>query len=162
MHELIASPLIHAIVVFAVCLLCAKFFYKTDERIEKRRRAAFGLALELKNQGMTWVPELLEDYAVGDYDSIGTKMVKMHELAKNDPALKAEFHAVFVKLLKSKFQDADAKKDLEGLLEGLGHKLVPVSTVPTPDVLDSMHEKIVAAVGDAVAKVATKVENAGA
>jgi hypothetical protein len=159
MHELIASPIVHAIIVFAVCLLCAKFFYRTDERIENRRRAAFALAGELKAQGMTWVPDLLEDYAVGDYDSIGTKMVKIAELAKNDPAMKAEFHAVFVKLLKSKFQDADAKKELEGMLEGLGHKLVPVTPTASPDLLDQMHTKIVAAVSDAVAAIGNKADS---
>jgi hypothetical protein len=152
MHELITNPIVHAVILFAIAVFASKWLYKKDEKIEDRRRGAFKLAAEFRAKGMTWVPDLLEDYAVGDYDSIGVKLVKVGMLAHNDAALKSEFDTVFASLLKSKFQDPDAKAQLESLLEEAGHKLVPVTPPPsTPSILDQINSTVKAAVADAVA-----------
>lgn len=149
MHELMINPAVHAIIIFAVALLGSKWLYKKDEKIEDRRRGAFKLAGEMRSKGMTWVPDLLEDYAVGDYDSIGVKMAKIAMLAHNDAALRDEFKKVFASLLTSHFQDESAKTELEGMLENLGHKLVPITPEPDqPSILDHIET----VVGNAVAK----------
>jgi hypothetical protein len=151
MHELITNPMVHAVALFAIAVAASKWLYRKDEKIEDQRRGAFKLAGEMRAKGMSWMPDLLEDYAVGDYDNIGTKLVKVGMLAHNDAALKAEFDTVFATLLKSKFQDADAKAQLEDLLEEAGHRLVPIT--PAPDeasILDKIHATVAAAVANPI------------
>lgn len=153
MKELLSNPVVHGVLVFAIAFLAVKLFSKADTRIENRRRKAIDLAAALKSNGMTWLPDLLVSYAVGDYDDIGIKLGHIAVDIAKDPNLKAEFDTVFKKLLASKFQDADAKTELENMLEKLGHTLVQSAPEPSqPDLLDALHDKIVNSVSAVVQK----------
>lgn len=152
MKELLSNPIIHGVIVLAIAFLCAKVFFKVDKKIEARRRQAITLSSTLTANGMTWVPALLIDYAVGDYESVGVKLGHLAITIEKDPNLKAEFDTVFQKLLASKFQDPDAKTELENMLEGLGHKLTPIAPGPsTPDLLDKINTTVSNAVASAMA-----------
>ncbi len=143
MKEFLSNPIVHGVIVIAIAYLSAKVFYKTDKNIEKRRRAAIDLSAVLKSHGMTWVPDLLVDYAVGDYENVGLKLGHLGLDIAKDPKLKSEFESVFQKLLASKFQDPDAKAELEDMLEGLGHKLTPLPTpVSQPDLLQALKDHV--------------------
>jgi hypothetical protein len=147
MKELLSNPIVHGVLVFAIAFLVVKLFSKSDTRIESRRRKAIDLAAALKTNGMTFVPDLLISYAVGDYDDIALKLGHIGLTIHNDPNLKAEFDKVFSKLLASKFQDADAKAELEKMLEDQGHVLTPIAATPdTPDLLDALEQRIMAAI----------------
>jgi hypothetical protein len=148
MKEFLSNPIVHGVIILTLAYLASKIFFKADKRIEGRRRKAIDLSAALKANGMTWVPDLLIDYAVGDYENVGVKLGHIGVDIAKDPNLKAEFDTVFQKLLASKFQDADAKKELESLLEGLGHKLTPIS--PAPDMLTQLKDHITDAVNAAV------------
>lgn len=151
--QLLSNPIVHGAIILAICYGISKLFYKTDKHVEKRRRAAIDLSAGLKAKGMTWVPDLLVDYAVGDYESVGMKLGHLAADIHNDPSLKAEFDKVFQKLLATKFQDPDAKAELEGILEDLGHKLVPLPPPLTqPDMLDQLKDHIETTVANAMAK----------
>lgn len=152
MKEFLSNPVVHGVIVFALAFLAVKLFSKADHRIEARRRKAIDLASALKAKGMTWVPDLLVSYAVGDYEDIAIKLGHVGVAIAHDPNMKAEFDSVFHKLLASKFQDPAAKDELETMLEGMGHKLTPIPAAPSqPDLLDAIHAKITAAVETAVA-----------
>lgn len=150
MKELLSNPVVHGVIVLAIAYLVSKVFFKVDKSVEARRRQAITLSSTLTSNGMTWVPALLIDYAVGDYESVGVKLGHLAITIEKDPTLKAEFDTVFQKLLATKFQDPTAKTELEGMLENLGHQLVPIQPAPsTPTLLN----QITTAVTNAVAAV---------
>lgn len=156
MKEFLSNPVVHGAIVLVLAFVAAKIFFKVDKKIEDRRRKAIDLAAALKAHGMTWVPDLLIDYAVGDYENVALKLGHVGVTIAHDPKLKAEFDTVLKKLVASKLQDPDAKAELENMLEGMGHSLVPIPPAPSqPDLLDSMHAKIVDAVQAAVANLPT-------
>jgi hypothetical protein len=151
MKEFLSNPVVHGVIVLAIAFLVAKVFFKVDKDVEARRRKAIDLSAALKANGMSWVPDLLIDYAVGDYESVGLKLGHVAVDIAKDPNLKAEFDTVFQKLLASKFQDADAKAQLEKMLEDLGHTLTPISPAPsTPDLLAQIGTTVANAVASAL------------
>lgn len=152
MKEFLANPIVHGVIVLGLAYLVSKLLFKADKRIEARRRKAIDLSAALKANGMSWVPDLLIDYAVGDYESVGIKLGHAAVDIAKDPALKSEFDTVFSKLLASKFQDPDAKAELEKMLENLGHTIAPIPPEPsTPDLLDQINTAVQNAVAKAVA-----------
>lgn len=151
MKELLSNPIVHGVIVLAIAFLVSKLFFKVDKSVEARRRQAITLSSTLASNGMTWVPALLVDYAVGDYESVGVKLGHLAITIEKDPTLKAEFDTVFQKLLASKFQDPTAKTDLETMLENLGHSLVPIPpATPTPTLLNQINTAVTTAVNAAL------------
>lgn len=151
MKEFLSNPVVHGVIVLAIAFVVAKIFFKVDKDVEARRRKAIDLSAALKANGMSWVPDLLIDYAVGDYESVGIKLGHVAVDIAKDPNLKAEFDTVFQKLLASKFQDDASKTQLENMLEQLGHTLTPIPPAPTtPDLLTQIGTTVANAVASAL------------
>lgn len=71
--------------VFMACVGAACWLFKKDTEKENRRKAAMKMAGMFRSKGLKYVPELLEDYAVGDYSGMA-KIIDHAAHALADPA----------------------------------------------------------------------------
>jgi hypothetical protein len=80
-----------------------KLYCRLDDRREKRREAAFEVAVELEKRGMKRVPRILRAYAVGNYSGMWDEIKDFARSVKDGPELIAkEFEAIFSYQLKQK------------------------------------------------------------
>lgn len=89
--------------VFMLAERVMKWVYTKDAEVEKRRRTAFHLAGVLKQYGLTRMPDILGDYAVGDYSGMYDKLHDFGRLSMSgDEAVMAEFDQVFQNVMSAK------------------------------------------------------------
>ncbi len=110
------QALLVAVGAVALGYVVSKFLYKKDTEVEDRRRAAIDMIPALQAKGMTVLPELFKDYAVGDYSGMANKMKKAAVVLSNPASLEAEFASVFAKLLDAKLNDPVELEKLAALV----------------------------------------------
>lgn len=104
-------------ILIAVCALLAGYFaYKAwatfDKRREDRRRLAILAAGEYSTYGLTWCPEMLQRYAVGDYSGIYTQIAARFGDWKTAPVddIRKEMEGVFDRMLTMKLATVKGKE----------------------------------------------------
>lgn len=112
------STVLMGVGVAAIGALIGRLVIKGDNKVENRRRTAIAVSGELRKEGYEKIPSLLEDYAIGDYSSMATKMYKLYVLVEDGDGLKAELEAAFDKRLKAKLQNPDEKLELMKVVNG--------------------------------------------
>jgi hypothetical protein len=96
------------IMIVSVCVAAAALgvaLFRVDTKIENRRRAAMKLAQILRDWGLKRVPAFLEDYAVGDYSGMLSKIRDTVELMSDPKAVMLELEPVFETVLEQKLKD---------------------------------------------------------
>ena len=87
-----------------------KWAFKTDTKIENRRRGAADLASSLKGLGLKKIPAFLIDYSVGDKSGMIHKIGQLAELfLDGEAAVLAEFKDVFMNLLEAKLSSEEGR-----------------------------------------------------
>lgn len=99
------SPLVAVGLACALAFVVGKLLFKTDEKIEERRRHAANIAVELKAQGMNHIPELLVDYSVGDYSGLMSRLKSWYEFMRDDGQRRAFFQTFLETQLKLALTD---------------------------------------------------------
>jgi hypothetical protein len=97
----------------AVTYIAVHFLYKADTATEGKRRSANKVAGLLRAKGLKLLPEILEDYGVGDYSGVGIKIHKAALILTHDPdAVNKEFEEVFERALAIKLADPKTRQTL--------------------------------------------------
>lgn len=78
------SPVLVIAIACVAAFAIGKLLFRADEKIEDRRRHAAQIAVELKSQGLSHIPELLIDYSVGDYSGIMARLKSWYEFMRVD------------------------------------------------------------------------------
>ena len=77
------QELLLAALIIAVCLYlgntAGKWLFGKNSKLEAQRKAALSLAIAMREYGLTWLPQMLEDFAVAD---VSDMIEKMHDMAK--------------------------------------------------------------------------------
>jgi hypothetical protein len=122
------------VVVFGY--VAGRWLYQKDTEMEKRRRAAFRISSQLRSQGLTVVPDFLEDYAVGDYSTMAHKLQEAAVVLFNDSALNAEFENVWQTLLQGKLNDPAELQKLFDLVKSKvqADPVLNIAAAPAPAV----------------------------
>lgn len=101
-----------------------------DVALEGRRRSALHLSSVLKQYGLTRLPDILGDYAVGDYAGMYEKMHDFGKLTMSgDQAVLVEFDQIYTNVLKSKMGSEEGRAFLKSKLEeafAIAESLKPV------------------------------------
>lgn len=83
--------------------LGAKWLFQQNTAKDERRRGALQLAATLQMYGLKRLPEILMDYAVGDYIALAKHVRSMAELATaGEDVLLREFDGIFDRVLEAK------------------------------------------------------------
>lgn len=78
----------------------ASWLFSKDTETEDKRRAANKFAGILRSYGLSRIPAIFEDYGVGDYSGIATKIKAIVELfTSGEEVFAKEFAVVFDKVL---------------------------------------------------------------
>lgn len=86
-----------------------KLAFRTDEKIENRRRGYITLAGFLKEYGLERIPRVLINAAVGDKSGVADEIIVLVELLRSDPDIVAkEFDKVFDRVLSAKLLKPEA------------------------------------------------------
>lgn len=103
-----------------------KWMFGKSEVLEAEKRAALVLSSKLREYGLKILPELLEDFAVGDVSKMIAKIQDVSKLveAGNEAILK-ELEATFDKVLTAKLMSPEG-------LALIKAKLAEVEKVATP------------------------------
>ena len=88
------SNLLGAVVLSIAGFTVARFLFRRDTAREDRRRAAGRVAGYLRSQGLQHLPEVLEDYSVGDYSGMAKSITKVAALLNDPEAAKSIFSQV--------------------------------------------------------------------
>lgn len=83
--------LLWSIIAVAGGFAGGRFLFKRDTAKEERRRSAAKLAGMLRSNGLSHLPDFLEDYAVGDYSGMARNMAKAAALMSEPAAAEALF-----------------------------------------------------------------------
>lgn len=100
-----SSPIIMVLLACAAAFLVGKVLFRADEKVEDRRRHASNIAVELKSQGMNHIPELLIDYAVGDYSGLLSRLKSWYEFMREDTQRRSFFQQFLEKQLQLALAD---------------------------------------------------------
>lgn len=88
-----------------------RLLFQGDTSVEQRRRAATRLAGRLRELGFTRLPPILEDYAVGDYSGMISRIREVADLLGDERERQAEFERVFQLILEARLRDPE-RRDL--------------------------------------------------
>lgn len=132
-----------AIIVLAgvACWFGVKWAFRKDTEIEDRRRKAIDMSARLTQMGFKSMASLFQDYAVGDYSGMFSKMsMVVEKLRGNDRDILADLSDVFDNLLKMKLALKEGRTMVRAELESVERMLsveaavapVPESAVPAP------------------------------
>ena len=106
---LLSNPYFVFAIVVVLAVFVGGFLFRKDEAIEDKRRKAIDVANELRSQGLKHVPDLLVDYAVGDYSGMLTRIKSWSQLMGDDDQRKA-FFAQFRKTQISKMLESESDR----------------------------------------------------
>jgi hypothetical protein len=108
--SLFANVALGGVIAAAVAYYVGRWFFKLDEKIEDRRRAAGQLAIALAKVGLKRIPEFLLCYSVGDYSGMGEKLIELVRLfLSGEAAVLDEFADVFDNVLKAKLSTEEGR-----------------------------------------------------
>lgn len=117
---------VSGVAAFAV----AKLLFRADTRVEERRRHAIEAAQVLRARGLTILPQVLTDYAVGDYDGLVNDVKSFARMALNPQQIDAEFETLFKNMLAVKLSQPDQMAILERTLAQAKAAASAASSVP--------------------------------
>ncbi len=111
-----------------------KWAFRKDTEIEDRRRKAIDLSSRLTKMGFKSMALLFQDYAVGDYSGMFSKMAMVVEkLRGNDKDILADLSDVFDNLLKMKLALKEGRELVRSELESVERMLsAAVPAAPAP------------------------------
>lgn len=118
-----------------------KWAFRKDTEIEDRRRKAIDLSSRLSAMGFKSMATLFQDYAVGDYSGMFSKMAMVVEkLRGNDKDILADLSDVFDNLLKMKLAMKEGRELVRSELDSVERMLAadapvalaPVAPAPAP------------------------------
>ncbi len=96
-----------------------KLMFRADTRVEERRRSAAKLSGTLREVGLTRIPSVLDDYAVGDYSGMVRGIRELGDDLKDPDKRSAEFERLFRLTLEHKLKDPEKRGTLVKLFEDL-------------------------------------------
>lgn len=101
-----------------VAYVVGKRLFAVDEAIEDRRRHAIKLSGTLRGYGLSWFPELLDKYAVGDYSGMAQDIQTMVGLFTQSPdVVVKEFDQIFDRVLATKLASKEGRAYLKAVLD---------------------------------------------
>jgi hypothetical protein len=107
----VRNPLVLGAIGVAMFFV-GQLLFKGDSAIENRRRVATRLAGRLRELGFTRLPPILEDYAVGDYSGMISKIREVADLLGDERERQSEFERVFQLVLEAKMRDPEKREAL--------------------------------------------------
>ncbi len=113
----LGQPILLLIVLCGAAWIAGKYLFRADEAIEDRRRSAAQIAAELKQEGLSHVPELLIDYAVGDYSGMLARVKSWAEFIRDDDQRKAFFSKVLETQLRRSLEDPGRRQRVLEIVE---------------------------------------------
>lgn len=104
--------------VSALCIgiVAVMAYMRWDTRRENRRRHANRIASELRNIGLTALPEVLEDYGVGDLSGVAAKLANAYSVFADDEQRKEAIAKIRIRLVKAALQNPEDKAKLLELI----------------------------------------------
>lgn len=130
----VRNPLVLGAIGVAMFFV-GQLLFKGDSAIENRRRVATRLAGRLRELGFTRLPPILEDYAVGDYSGMISKIREVADLLGDERERQSEFERVFQLVLEAKMRDPEKREALIKTVDRLRavHERPPVVVgAPSP------------------------------
>jgi len=112
----------------AAAVFGGKWLFTKDTQIEERRRHVQKMVAKLREMGLTKLPNLLDDYVVGDYSGMIHKVKDLYELLMDDKARVAEFEKVANLVLEYKMKNPETRDALIAKVENLRHLYDPTFT----------------------------------
>lgn len=104
------AALIGAVALAALAL--GFLLFRKDTEIEQRRKAAIEAAEVLTAQGLTLLPAILTDYAVGDYSGMINRIRSAARMLLNPKHAEAEFDQLFTNMLERRLKDPETRATL--------------------------------------------------
>ena len=102
MNALLAHPaVLLGIVIFLGAAIAVKFALKENKKLADKKRAAIKLAADLRQRGLSLVPDFLESFAVGDVGEMIEDVEKVVFLLENSDAMDKEFDTVLANVVKA-------------------------------------------------------------
>jgi len=132
----VRNPLVLGAIGVAMFFV-GQLLFKGDSAIENRRRVATRLAGRLRELGFTRLPPILEDYAVGDYSGMISKIREVADLLGDERERQSEFERVFQLVLEAKMRDPEKREALLKTVDRLRavHERPPVVGGTLPPVV---------------------------
>jgi hypothetical protein len=90
----LSQPIVLLVLVGIAMFAIGHWLFTKDTQIENKRTKALKVATELRSEGLDFVPEMLETYAVGDYSGIIDKATQWLNHLEDDER-RAAFLAKF-------------------------------------------------------------------
>lgn len=115
MNLLYVCWILSGIVSLFVGITVVILLFGANQKLEERKRSAQVLAARLRAAGLVLIPELLDDYVVGD---VKDAVTRIHELARlveigGDDAIMKELDGTFNGMLDAKLATADGPADIK-------------------------------------------------
>lgn len=119
------------LVIWILAIVCAvlvgrevgKWLFGQNAKLQEQKRAAQVLAGKLRANGLKWIPQLLEDFAVGD---VSDMIERIHDLSKlvqaGSDAIEKELEGAYESVLKAKM----------GTPEGLAYIKAKIAELEAP------------------------------
>jgi hypothetical protein len=101
------QEILWTVIVVALCVylgsVAGKWLFGKNSKLDEQKKAALSLAISLRQYGLTWLPAMLEDFAI---TNVTDMIQKMHDMAKvvqagNDAILK-DLEATYERVLDKK------------------------------------------------------------
>jgi len=123
------------VLAIAASYFAARWLFRKDTEIEDRRRKAIELSAKLTAMGFKSMAQLFQDYAVGDYSGMFSKMAMVVEkLRGNDKDILADLSDVFDNLMKMKLATQEGRALVRSELESVERMLSPAAPVASAPV----------------------------
>lgn len=123
---------LHYILIGLTMFAFGLWLFRKDTEIENRRRLAGKAAGELRGKyGLSLIPSLLEDYSVGDYSGMATRVKDIAELLLDPKRAAAEFDEIFSRMLEIRMSDPEGRSALLARIEKL--RLAQEGSAPSAD-----------------------------
>ena len=126
MNLLYVCWILSGIVSLFVGITVVILLFGANQKLEERKRSAQVLAARLRAAGLVLIPELLDDYVVGD---VKDAVTRIHELARlveigGDDAIMKELDGTFNGMLDAKLATADGPADIKAkVVAALAHAM---------------------------------------
>lgn len=114
----VLGTILAVIGVFVAAGALAIGWASLDRKEEKRRKAFGKLAGTLRSYGLRRLPDMLEDYMVGDYSGFFQKLYKFADMLDDgDDVVVKDFNQVFDSVLAVKAQTPEGRAYVRSILE---------------------------------------------
>jgi hypothetical protein len=109
---MISPILVIWILALVLCLFVGreigKWMFGVSEKMVQKKKAAQVLATELRANGLKIIPQLLEDFAIGNVNDMLQKIYDLSKLVESgSDAIKKELEETYESVLDAKMQTAE-------------------------------------------------------